>query len=160
MTLLQMTLPETRAEIEKRIPHAGAMCLLEKVIHYDAAVIRCETTTHQDLDNPLRNANGLPVSAALEYAAQAAAVHGNLLQAGSEVPRGGYLAVLTHVQWQPWLYKNGLHTIAAPLCVDVRRDIETAGGIDCTFSIFANTGAADKDVIVSGSMVVAFIGVD
>jgi predicted hotdog family 3-hydroxylacyl-ACP dehydratase len=147
-----MLLPQTRADIEKCIPHAGAMCLLEKVLHCDDYVIRCETATHRDPANPLRNAQGLPVSAALEYAAQAAAVHGNLLQTLSLSPattvRGGYLAVLSNVQWQEYW----LHRINNPLCVDVRRESESDGGIDCSFSIHAN-----GKTIVTGSMVVALM---
>ena len=31
----------TKAEIAALIPHAGAMCLLDRVVHWDAEKIRC-----------------------------------------------------------------------------------------------------------------------
>jgi predicted hotdog family 3-hydroxylacyl-ACP dehydratase len=37
------------------------------------------TQTHQKNDNPLRNNGSLPVSALIEYGAQAMAVHGALI---------------------------------------------------------------------------------
>ena len=85
-----------RAAIAARIPHTGRMCLLERVIHWDQNVIRCAAISHRDTDNPLRDSQGLPVWAAIEYAAQAAAVHGALLHPQT-APRVGVLAALRNV---------------------------------------------------------------
>ncbi len=85
-----------RAAIAARIPHAGRMCLLERVMHWDQRAIRCAALSHRDQNNPLRDAQGLPVWAAIEYAAQAAAVHGALLRAET-APRAGVLAALRDV---------------------------------------------------------------
>jgi len=86
-----------RAEIAARIPHAGRMCLLDRVLDWDAQHIRCAAVSHRDPDHPLRERGGLPVWAGIEYAAQAAAVHGSLLLGGGE-PRTGVLGKLRNVR--------------------------------------------------------------
>ncbi|MCY7388737.1 MAG: 3-hydroxylacyl-ACP dehydratase, partial [Burkholderiales bacterium] len=63
------------AAIAARVPHTGRMCLLDRVLQWDAHAIRCSATSHRDPDNPLREAGGLAMLAGIEYAAQAAAVH-------------------------------------------------------------------------------------
>ncbi len=45
-------------QIAALIPHAGAMCLLDKVVSWDANSIRCLTTHHRSSDNPLKRADG------------------------------------------------------------------------------------------------------
>ena len=86
-----------RVAIAARIPHAGRMCLLDRVLDWDANAIRCAALSHRDADNPLREAAGLPVWAGIEYAAQAAAVHGALLRPHPG-PRAGLLGALRNVQ--------------------------------------------------------------
>jgi predicted hotdog family 3-hydroxylacyl-ACP dehydratase len=85
-----------RAAIAARIPHAGAMCLLHEVLAWDAQQITARAINHRDAGHPLRNAQGLPVTAGIEYAAQAMAVHGSLL--GDGRPRAGRLASVRGVQ--------------------------------------------------------------
>ena len=89
-----MTAPQTldRAGIARRIPHSGSMCLLERLDSWDADVIRCSTATHRLSDNPLRTAGGLLAPNAIEYAAQAMALHGGLLAAEGSTPSAGFLA--------------------------------------------------------------------
>ncbi len=71
------------------------MCLLEEVLEWDAERIACRATSHRDPANPLRGADGLAAVAGVEYAAQAVAVHGGLLEKKST--RGGFLASLRDV---------------------------------------------------------------
>ncbi len=85
-----------RAAIAARIPHAGRMCLLDRVLDWDASGIRCAALSHRDADNPLREPAGLPVWAGIEYAAQAAAVHGALVRPHPS-PRAGLLGALRNV---------------------------------------------------------------
>jgi len=89
------------ADIARRIPHAGRMCLLHEVRHWDAQQIEAHAISHRDADNPLRSAGGLGIAAGIEYAAQAMAMHGSLLAQGT--PRAGRLAsargVQCHVRW-------------------------------------------------------------
>ena len=87
----------TKAEIASLIPHAGAMCLLHGVVRWDAAHIRCVSRSHRDMDNPLRAGDELPALCAIEYAAQAMAVHGGLAGMLGGKPRAGYLVSLRDV---------------------------------------------------------------
>lgn len=87
----------TKPEIAKLIPHAGAMCLLERVLHWDDTKITCVSLSHRDADNPLRSGGALPAVCGVEYAAQAMAVHGGLAGAIGSRPASGYLASLRDV---------------------------------------------------------------
>jgi len=91
------------AQIARRIPHAGSMCLLQEVIAWDAQQIRARATSHRQADNPLRNREGLGIAAGIEYAAQAMAVHGSLLSPEGRTPRPGRLVstrgVKSRVRW-------------------------------------------------------------
>lgn len=75
------------------------MCLLDGVIDWDDDTISCLTETHRDPNNPLRGNDRLGAVSALEYGAQAAAVHGGLRAqaAGTSAPPG-YLAALRDVE--------------------------------------------------------------
>jgi predicted hotdog family 3-hydroxylacyl-ACP dehydratase len=69
-----------RSWIEAHIPHQGTMCLLDEVLSWDEQNIVCRSTTHRAADNPLRAHGRLGAACAIEYAAQAIAIHGALLQ--------------------------------------------------------------------------------
>jgi predicted hotdog family 3-hydroxylacyl-ACP dehydratase len=84
-------------QIADLIPHAGAMCLLDGVLQWDAASIRCCSRRHLALDNPLRRAGGLGTLCGIEFAAQAMALHGRLAAGVGGPPRAGYLASLRDV---------------------------------------------------------------
>ncbi|MEM5424861.1 MULTISPECIES: hotdog family protein [Paraburkholderia] len=113
--------PLDRAWIAARIPHSGAMCLLDAVQSWDETRIRCIATSHRDPHNPLRSRGRLAAVCGVEYAAQAMAVHGALLGAldGAEAerPRVGFLAsvrtVVAHIE--------RLDTLAAPLAIEAER---------------------------------------
>jgi predicted hotdog family 3-hydroxylacyl-ACP dehydratase len=66
--------------IAGHIPHQGSMCLLEEVLSWDLQKIACRSLSHRAPDNPLRAYGRLGAACAIEYAAQAVAVHGALLQ--------------------------------------------------------------------------------
>lgn len=57
------------------------MCLLDEVLSWDAARIRCRASTHRQADNPLRAHDRLGAACGVEYAAQAMAVHGAIIAA-------------------------------------------------------------------------------
>lgn len=97
------------------IPHAGSMCLLDTVRSWDAGRILCTATSHTDPAHPLRSRSGLLAGAAIEYAAQAAAVHGALkarAAGGSAAP--GFLASARGVQ----LHRLRLDDLAGELAVE------------------------------------------
>ena len=82
-----------RAWIAAHIPHQGSMCLLDEVIEWTSVNIRCRSESHHREDNPLRAHGRLGAACGIEYAAQAMAVHGALLNAGtSKLLRPGMLA--------------------------------------------------------------------
>ena len=86
--------------IRNLIPHAGSMCLLNKVLSFDAQGIVCIARSHLIQTNPLRENNMLHAVCGIEYAAQAMALHGALTSANpSQTPRAGRLAGVRSVQF-------------------------------------------------------------
>lgn len=89
----------TRAGIAALIPHSGTMCLLARLDGWDPQGIVCAATNHRDPDHPLRTRRGLLASCAIEYAAQAMALHGALIGRATGAPATpGYLASARGVQ--------------------------------------------------------------
>ena len=80
-----------RAQIANLIPHAGAMCLLDRVKSWSASAICCTTASHLLPHHPLAVNGILPSACGVEYAAQAMAVHGALGGATHGRPQRGYL---------------------------------------------------------------------
>ncbi|MBU1358488.1 MAG: hydroxymyristoyl-ACP dehydratase [Gammaproteobacteria bacterium] len=114
-----MTSPQTldRAGIAARIPHSGSMCLLDRLESWDTDAIHCSTRTHALADNPLRTEGGLLSPNAIEYAAQAMALHGGLLATEGSEPSAGFLASARNVR----LSVERLDDIDGPLDVRARR---------------------------------------
>ena len=100
------------------IPHAGKMCLLERVERWDEKNIVCTTLSHRSPDNPLRLHDNLAAIHALEYAAQAMAVHGGLI-ARSEGKRltGGLLVAVRHARF----HIDRLDRVEGPLTIVATR---------------------------------------
>lgn len=89
----------TQAGIAALIPHSGSMCLLDQLVEWDADCIVCVATNHRAADHPLRTRRGLLAPVAIEYAAQAMALHGALIgQAAGAPATPGYLASARGVQ--------------------------------------------------------------
>ena len=91
-----------RAWIADRMPHAGTMCLLDRVIDGDDARIVCAAGSHRDPGNPLRAHGRLSAVHAIEYAAQAMALHRAFADAAPAAPARGMLTsvrgVTCHVE--------------------------------------------------------------
>ncbi|HEY1503252.1 MAG TPA: phosphotransferase [Stellaceae bacterium] len=104
-----------RSQIARLIPHAGAMCLLDKVVSWDAGSIRCLTTRHRSSDNPLRRADGkIGAICAVEFAAQAMALHGRLVADTDGPPKPGILASVRDVR----LHKPFLDGVIGDIAID------------------------------------------
>ena len=88
----------TREKMAGMIPHAGAMQLLDGVLSWDAARIRCVSRSHRDESNPMRCGGELSVLCGIEYASQAMAAHGSLSGNAGARPRAGYLASVRDVR--------------------------------------------------------------
>jgi predicted hotdog family 3-hydroxylacyl-ACP dehydratase len=86
--------------IRALIPHAGSMCLLDRVVEWGTDVIVCVATSHRDPANPLRRSGRLAAVCAVEYAGQAMALHGALLQTRPGTGRAGYLASVRELTCQ------------------------------------------------------------
>ena len=85
-----------RSDIERLLPHTDAMCFLDAVTDWDAYNIRCSAAA-PDESHPLLRNGKVPAIAAAEYAAQATALHGALLDTAT-TPRAGMLAKLSDVE--------------------------------------------------------------
>ena len=107
----------SRAQIAAMIPHAGAMCLLDGVVEWNAAKIRCCSSSHRDPANPLRSGGCLPAVCGIEYAAQAMAVHGGLAGNTGNRPKAGYLASVRDVVCM----RARLDDLAGDLIVDAEQ---------------------------------------
>ncbi|RZL65176.1 MAG: hydroxymyristoyl-ACP dehydratase [Variovorax sp.] len=130
--------PQTldRTGIAARIPHSGTMCLLERLERWDAGAIHCSTTSHTAADNPLRTAGGLLAPNAIEYAAQAMALHGGLLATPDAEPSAGFLASARNVRFAV----VRLDDIAGPLQVHAQRLSGDARQILYAFAVKDATG--------------------
>jgi predicted hotdog family 3-hydroxylacyl-ACP dehydratase len=122
----------TRAEIAGLIPHAGAMCLLDGVVHWDENRIRCVSRSHLDAGNPLRAGGRLPAVCGIEYAAQAMATHGGLAGSTRGRPRAGYLASLRDVVCR----RDRLDDLDGDLVVDAERVLGDEGRVIYEFKVW------------------------
>lgn len=111
------------------------MCLLDEVLNWDAGSIRCASESHRDETNPMRSHDGLHALCAIEYAAQAMAVHGALAGSVDGKPRSGYLVSLRNVLCR----ERYLHQFGGPLIIDAERVVGEAERVMYTFSVCSGT---------------------
>lgn len=146
-------LPGTALEagqIRQRLPHAGAMCLLESVEYWDATRISCLTQTHRSTANPLRGEAGLGSANAIEYAAQAMALHAGLAGSAEQPAAGGHgvLASVRAVQ----LLATRLDEVAGPLQVEAELLLGDATSAQYRFAV-----QGDGRALVTGRLSVLFV---
>ena len=119
-------------ELDRMLPHAGDMCLLDSVQCWDDASIRCSARSHHDRRNPLRNAGRLDAICGLEYAAQAMAVHAGLVRAPEEAkPVIGYLGGVRDLE----LSVERLDDIAQDLEIEATRLLGDRSGLLYAFRV-------------------------
>lgn len=111
--------------IRALVPHAGGMCLLEQVLHWDQTSISCLTHSHRDPAHPLRHDGGLSGLHLIEYCAQALALHRGLVAEaeGGVAPRGWLVATRDFK-----LAVERLDDLAEPLTVSARELVYYEGG--------------------------------
>lgn len=137
-----------RSQIAALVPHAGTMCLLDKVVAWDARSIRCLTTRHRSNDNPLKRPDGgIGAICAVEFAAQAMALHGRLITAASGPPKPGMLASVRDVQ----LHAAFLDRIVEDIVVEAALLMGDARGATYSFAL-----SAAEQKLVSGRATVIF----
>jgi predicted hotdog family 3-hydroxylacyl-ACP dehydratase len=128
--------------IASHIPHQGTMCLLDRVLSWDTQGIVCLSSSHRAADNPLRAHGRLGSACAIEYAAQAIAIHGALLQPHPGTsPAVGLLASAREVE----LLVTRLDDVAPDLQVTAQRLHSDARGALYSFALHA-----DHDLLVRG----------
>lgn len=134
--------PVDKATLCDLIPHAGDMCLLDEVLAWDEDKIECRSQSHLNQNNPLRNVQGLPSLALIEYGAQAMAVHGGLLarDQGGQISEG-YLAALRDVDIKDML----IDRLDLPLMICASKVMAQGGNMVYQFSV-----KAGEEVLASG----------
>lgn len=133
-----------RAEIAGLIPHGGAMVLLDAVAWWHADAIACTSRRHLDADNPLRRDGRLPPVAGIEFALQAAALHGALTEGRPQKP--GFLAVLRDVSLSCDRLDDDAFAVLSVGAVLQRRE---SGGLIYSFDVSSGRP------LLSGSAVIA-----
>lgn len=126
------------------MPHAGRMCLLDSVETWDAHAIHCVAVA-QGASHPLSRDGAVPAIAAVEYAAQAMAVHGSLL-GGDGRSAWGMLVKLSDVV----LHADTLPTSGATL--DVRAEMKGRLESGCRYAFAVS---AEGEPIAHGALTVA-----
>lgn len=116
------------------IPHAGAMCLLDDVEHWDETAISCHSARYAAADNPMRRADGsLGSACGIEIASQAMALHGRLSAPAEGRPRPGFLVSLRDVRLRAQKFPPD----AGPLIISARRLLGDARGASYAFTVMA-----------------------
>lgn len=123
------------------------MCLLDGVLGWDAAGVRCVSRAHRALDNPLRARGRLGAVCGIEFAAQAMAVHGALIAPALHLEhRVGYLAAVRGVE----IYVARLDDIEGDLVITADRQ-----GGDATAVIYAfSLSAGDRRLLTGRATVI------
>lgn len=109
----------SKEQLSQLLPHTDAMCLLHEVTAWDAQRIACLAVNHRDPANPLRHNGMLPAHCAIEYAAQAMAVHGGLAAQDKTKPRIGFLGSARDVK----LSVERLDDIQEPLEIEAVKQL-------------------------------------
>ena len=134
------------ADIRKLIPHGGSMCLLERVISWDAVRLKATTATHRRAENPLLRNGKLDSVHLCEYGAQAMAVHGGLLaQQEGQRALPGLLVSLRDV----WLLPVDVHECAGELVVAALRLFGDGNGWQYEFKV-----SHQSELLASGRVAV------
>jgi predicted hotdog family 3-hydroxylacyl-ACP dehydratase len=120
-----------QARIRELIPHAGSMCLIDSVATWDEAQIECRASTHVDRDHPLRHQGRLGAVHLVEYAAQAAAIHGALLSARDTALEPGMLVALRDCEF----LQDTVDQLPGPLTVNARRQLANSDGLIYQFEV-------------------------
>ena len=135
-----------RSEIAQLIPHAGSMCLVDRVLSWDDTTAHLSSDSHHRSDHPLRRDGRLDAVHLVEYAAQSMAIHSALLgrQHGVSLTYG-YLAAVHHVE----LEVTRLDDVAASLDLYCQRLMDNG--------IYSFHTRADQQMLASGRLTVVTV---
>lgn len=134
-----------RQRIEQLVPHAGQMCLIHGVYRWDDQSIECVAKAPR-ADHPLARDGALSSLMAIEFAAQATAVHGALVD-GLTQPRDGMLVKLRDVA----LFAPAFDADTGDLTIEAELLSRGASGCLYTFNV-----ACSVRPLVRGRLMVAY----
>jgi len=120
-----------RDAISRLIPHQGPMCLLDDVVEWDDDRVVCHSVRHGSPDHPLRANGRLSSVHAIEYAAQAMAVHQRLTGRRRAAVAYGLLVSVRDVS----LAVDRLDSLPSPLVIDATRIAATVDSLTYRFSV-------------------------
>lgn len=141
-----------RARIEALVPQRGAMCLLDRVLSWDAERIVCASASHRRADNPLRARGRLHAVAGIEYAAQAVALHGALAARAGRAIGPGVLASLREVE----LEAERLDQVAGDLLASAEALV-----VERRHMLYAFRVEGDGRILLTGRAAIALVaGID
>jgi len=149
-----------RRWIERSLPHRDRMCLLDEVMEWDALRIVCRSGSHRAADHPLRRGERLGIACAIEYAAQAMALHGVLVAAANapgpdqRAQRAGYLASVRDVRFGA----ARIDDIDADLLCTATRLAGDAGTVLYEFGIAADGPAGEGSRCLAGGRATIVVG--
>jgi predicted hotdog family 3-hydroxylacyl-ACP dehydratase len=132
--------------IRDLIPHGGSMCLISTIEFWNESTIECQAICGND-GHPLRRGRVLPSCVAIEYAAQACALHGALLDKAS-TPIPGYLAKLSGVELFTGLIEPG----EDPLTISAKLISRSSQGCRYTFDV-----RGTRHELAAGTLMIAFL---
>lgn len=132
-----------RAEILRLLPQQGTMCLLDRIIEWDAQLLRARGSDPGAPAHPLRSHARLGSAVALEYAAQAAAAHGALLGALAVTHRGPTRGTALLVGGRRLMLQGlRLDVCSEALAIEVRRVHAEGAAALYEFELSAGTALA------------------
>lgn len=137
-------------DLDALLPHAGRSRLISAVLEADGDRIVCEGVPPSDPEHPLRLDGRLWPAAAIEYGAQAMAVHGALADRAGGPPRVGYLVAVRDVEFAV----DALDTVAGPLRVTAERVFVLGDQVSYAFEV----GTADGTPLARGRASVSLRG--
>jgi predicted hotdog family 3-hydroxylacyl-ACP dehydratase len=133
------------SELAGLIPHAGSMCLLDRVVAHSEHDIECTASTHRAPGHALRRDGQLSALHLVEYAAQAMAAHGALISGGVQ---RGMLAGLREIR----LHVARIDDIRSLLDIKATRRIAQPRGSLYDFSI-----RGDDRLLCEGRIAIALL---
>ena len=142
--------------IERLLPHAGRMRLIDRLVAYDDERIVCESDSHGADDHPLAENGVLSIVCGLEYGAQAMAIHGALLaeaappaSAVSRKVRHGYLVTAADLHWEV----QRLDRCTGPLIIEAISEFRSGNQVAYRFEL-----RADQRPVLTGRASVLLAG--
>jgi predicted hotdog family 3-hydroxylacyl-ACP dehydratase len=133
--------PIDQTWIAAHVPHHGRMCLLDSVQSWDQQSIHCRTSSHRAPDHPMRSHGRLGAACLIEYAAQAIAVHGALLQGPHALPASPVTGMLASARSLELLVAS-IESIEGDLAIQARRQHADGRGALYDFEVRAGSAEA------------------